>query len=212
MQHKNISIADQIFEHLENDILVGNYKQGEILTETGLSESLGVSRTPVREAVLRLEQEHLVVLVPKGIRVVGISFDDMKVIFDMRIRIEGLAARLAAEKATDEQIHDLKEFVDLQEFYCNKQDTDNIQIMDSNFHKTLYQMTHSIHLYQILYELHKKTLKYRGVSIAKKARAQLSVKEHRDICNAIAERNGDLAEALTIKHIENAKENILKIQ
>ena len=212
MQHKNISIADQIFDQLENDILVGKYKQGEILTETGLSEALGVSRTPVREALFKLEQEHLVIFVPKGIKVIGISFDDMAIIFDMRIRIEGLAARLAAEKATDEQIHALCEFVDLQEFYLNKHDTENMQIMDSNFHKTLYQMSNSIHLYQMLYELHKKTLKYRGVSIAKKARAQLSVEEHRAISCAIADRNADLAEELTIKHIQNAKENILQIQ
>ena len=212
MQHKNLSIADQIFEKLENDILIGTYERGTIVTELGLSESLGVSRTPVREALLRLEQEHLVIFVPKGVKVIGISFEDMETIFDMRIRIEGLAARLAAERATDEQIHDLNEYVDLQEFYFNKQDIENMQLMDSNFHKTLYQMSHSVHLYQILFELHKKTLKYRGVSIAKKARAELSYKEHKDICNAISQRNADLAEALTIKHIENAKENILKIQ
>ena len=211
MQHKNISIADQIFEKLENDILVGVYERGEILTETGLSEALGVSRTPVREAIFRLEQEHLIEIVPKGILVIGISFEDMKIIFDMRVRIEGLAARLAAEKATDEQIRDLKEFVDLQEFYLNKKDTENMQEMDSNFHKTLYEMTDSMHLYQTLYELHKKTLKYRGVSITRKSRAQLSVNEHREIYNAIAQRDADLAEKLTIKHIENARDNILKI-
>lgn len=212
MDHRTLSIADQIFEKLENDILIGNYERGEILTESGLSETLGVSRTPVREAVFRLEQEHLVELIPKGIRVIGISFEDIKIIFDMRVRIEGLGARLAAQNATDEQIATMKEFVDLQEFYYLKKDTENMKIMDSNFHKTLYEMTNSMHLYQTLYELHKKTLKYRGVSISRESRASLSVKEHREIYEAIANRNSDLAENLTVMHIENARDNILNIK
>lgn len=212
MDHRTLSIADQIFEKLEQDILIGNYERGEILTESALSESLGVSRTPVREAIFRLEQEHLVELIPKGIKVIGISFEDIKIIFDMRVRIEGLGARLAAENATDEQILKMKEYVDLQEFYFNKKDTENIKGMDTNFHKTLYEMTHSMHLYQTLYELHKKTLKYRGVSITRESRAALSVKEHRDIYNAIAKRDAEFAEALTVKHIENARDNILKNQ
>lgn len=212
MDHRTLSIADQIFEKLENDILIGNYERGEILTESGLSETLGVSRTPVREAVFRLEQEHLVELIPKGIRVIGISFEDIKIIFDMRVRIEGLGARLAAQNATDEQIATMKEFVDLQEFYYLKKDIENMKIMDSNFHKTLYEMTNSMHLYQTLYELHKKTLKYRGVSISRESRASLSVKEHREIYEAIANRNSDLAENLTVMHIENARDNILNIK
>lgn len=212
MDHRTLSIADQIFEKLENDILIGNYERGEILTESSLSETLGVSRTPVREAVFRLEQEHLVELIPKGIRVIGISFEDIKIIFDMRVRIEGLGARLAAQNATDEQIATMKEFVDLQEFYYLKKDTENMKIMDSNFHKTLYEMTNSMHLYQTLYELHKKTLKYRGVSISRESRASLSVKEHREIYEAIANRNSDLAENLTVMHIENARDNILNIK
>lgn len=212
MEHRTLSIADQIFEKIETDILVGKYERGEILTESGLSEALGVSRTPVREAIFRLEQEHLVMLIPKGIKVIGISFEDMKIIFDMRVRIEGLGARLAAQNATDEQIATMKEFVDLQEFYYLKKDTENMKIMDSNFHKTLYEMTNSMHLYQTLYELHKKTLKYRGVSISRESRASLSVKEHREIYEAITNRNSDLAETLTVMHIENARDNILNIK
>ena len=212
MEHRTLSIADQIFEKIETDILVGNYEIGQILTESGLSESLGVSRTPVREAIFRLEQEHLVMLIPKGIKVIGISFEDIKIIFDMRIRIEGLGARMAAINATEEQIEKMKEFVDLQEFYHMKKDTENMKSMDSNFHKILYEMTNSMHLYQTLYELHKKTLKYRGVSITRESRASLSVKEHREIYEAIAKRDADLAEKLTIKHIENARYNILNIK
>lgn len=72
IEHKTISLADQVFEHLENDILSGKYSRGESLTESKLSAELGVSRTPIREALRRLEQEHLIEESPKGMVVVGI--------------------------------------------------------------------------------------------------------------------------------------------
>ena len=117
MEHKMISIADQVFERLEMDILSGVYERDEILTESRLSEQLGVSRTPIREAVRRLDQEHLVDLTSKGIRVVGISRQDIADISEIRLRLEGLAARWAAERATEEDIRALREIVELQEFY-----------------------------------------------------------------------------------------------
>ena len=209
MDHRTLSIADQIFDTLEEAILIGKYERGQILTESSLSEELGVSRTPVREAIFRLEQEHLVELIPKGIRVIGISFEDIKIIFEMRMRIEGLSARLAVQNATEEQLKKMKDFVDLQEFYNNKDDKETMKGIDTNFHKILYEMTHSMHLYQTLYELHKKTLKYRGASIMKKSRAERSVKEHRDIYEAIAKRDADLAEKMTVQHIKNAQASIL---
>ena len=112
MEHKMISIADQVFERLEMDILSGVYERDEILTESRLSEQLGVSRTPIREAVRRLDQEHLVDLTSKGIRVVGISRQDIADISEIRLRLEGLAARWAAERATEEDIRALREIVE----------------------------------------------------------------------------------------------------
>lgn len=209
-RHRNISIADQVFDKLENDILIGKYSKGEILTELGLSQELGVSRTPIREALSRLEQEHLIEYIPKGIKVVGISFEDIALIFDIRIRTEGLASRLAAKHATDEQLLEMKNTIDLQEFYLSKEDSENIKAMDNKFHDILYKMMNSMHFYQLLHELHKKTLKYRGASVQSKERAKQSVDEHRDIYNAILKRNENEAERLTLIHIENAKANILE--
>ena len=134
MEHKMISIADQVFERLEMDILSGVYERDEILTESRLSEQLGVSRTPIREAVRRLDQEHLVDLTSKGIRVVGISRQDIADISEIRLRLEGLAARWAAERATEEDIRTLREIVELQEFYTAKSDADSIKNQDSRFH------------------------------------------------------------------------------
>lgn len=208
-RHRSISIADQVFEKLENDILIGKYAKDEILTELGLSETLGVSRTPVREALSRLEQEHLIEFIPKGVKVIGISREDIEVIFEVRLRTEGLAVRLAVQNATDEQLAQMKEILDLQEFYCSKGDAENIKSMDTSFHNILYQMMDSTHFYEMLYSLHKKTLKFRGASVQSRKRAEESVREHRAIYEAILCKNADEAERLVIIHTQNAKNNIL---
>ena len=100
MEHRMISIADQVFDELEKDILSGVYERGEMLTEVKLSEQLGVSRTPIREALRRLAQERIIDPTSKGVRVVGITREDIADICEIRLRLEGLAARWAAERAT----------------------------------------------------------------------------------------------------------------
>ncbi len=210
MEHKTISLADQIFDKLENDILVGVYNRGEVLTELRLSEQLGVSRTPIREALRRLEQENIIAMTTKGAVVVGISADDIEAIYEVRERIEGYAARRAAEHASEEDIAALRDIVELQSFYIQKGDAQQIMDCDSRFHRMLYKMTESVPLYSTLTELHKKVIKFRRVSVEMSARAKCSNDEHRAICDAIAARNGELAEELTTAHVKNARENIRK--
>ena len=89
---KSTSLADQVFEKLENDIIQGVYPRGELLTELKLVEQLGVSRTPIREALRRLEQERLIEDTGKGSRVVGIPVADLEDIMNIRERVEGHAA------------------------------------------------------------------------------------------------------------------------
>ena len=92
---KTVSLADQVFERLENDIIQGVYPKGEVLTELKLVEQMGVSRTPIREALRRLEQERLIEDSGKGSVVLGITEDDLLDIMNIRQRIEGLAAYYA---------------------------------------------------------------------------------------------------------------------
>ena len=105
MQQSGDPLRIQVINTLEDAILNGSYKEGDSLNELRLSKSLGVSRTPVREALMQLELEGLVKNIPnKGAVVVGISEQDVEDIYEIRIRIEGLAARLCAEKITDEEL------------------------------------------------------------------------------------------------------------
>lgn len=210
MEHRIVSLADQIFAELEKNILTGVYAIGEVFTEMSFSEKLGVSRTPVREAIRRLEQERLVEVTTKGIVIRGITPKDISDMYEIRLRTEGLASRWAAETISEEGKKALCDIVDLQEFYTAKNDADNIKEMDSKFHEIVYNNCGSRSLSDILNQLHRKLVKYRKASVSNNERAFQSVKEHREILEAILKGDGNLAEKLTVEHIKNAKANIEK--
>ena len=206
---KSSSLADIVFDKLEASILSGEYSAGEILTELGLSQQLNVSRTPVREAIRRLQQENLVKEVGKGVKVVGVSISDLADIFEIRSRVEGLAAKKCAEKITDDQINELNEILELQEFYTFKGVADSINNADTEFHKKIYEVCGSDIYSSMLSDLHKRVQQFRKISVENSDRAVNAHKEHRQIFEAIKSRDGKLAEKLTVKHITNAMESIM---
>ena len=210
IEHKTISLADQVFEHLESDILSGKYSRGEILTETKLSSELGVSRTPIREALRRLGQEHLIEESGKGSVVIGVTEKDLEDIYLIRSKIEGLAAAFAAENRTEKQLEELREVLELQEFYVEKKDADRIKKMDNKFHNKVYELSGSIIFFDTLLPLHKKVQKFRKASVESKSRATASAEEHRKIFEAIAEGNSEKAEEFAKAHVENAYKHIKK--
>ena len=208
IEHKTVSLADQVFEHLETDILSGKYQRGEVLTESKLSLVLGVSRTPIREALRRLEQEHIIEESGKGAVVLGITEKDMDDIFLIRRQLESLAAGLAVEKCTDTEIEKLKEIVDLQEFYMEKGDPEKIKQMDNSFHALIYDVCDSTIFHDVLVPLHKKIQKYRKNAVKSSSRAHASVEEHRAIYEAMATRDRELTEQRVLQHVENAYNHI----
>ena len=210
IDHRTLSLAEQVFERLENEILSGVYQRGELLTEMKLVSDLGVSRTPIREALHRLEQERLIETSQKGFLVLGVTQQDLADIFEIREKIEGVASRLAAEKITEEQLAQLRETLELQEFYVARHDADHIKSYDSQFHKLIYRFSGSSVYYDTLIPLHKKVQKYRKASVENESRAVQSAKEHRVIFEAIAAHDGKKAEQYTIEHIVNAANHILK--
>ncbi len=209
IEHKNYSLADQVFERLEMEILGGNYQRGEILTEMKLCQELGVSRTPVREALRRLQQEHILEESSKGLVVLGITRENLEDILEVRIRVEGLAIARTAERITEEQLEELRETMDLQEFYLAKRDADRIKAMDSRFHEQLYKFSGSAVFYDILTPLHKKVQQYRKASVENKSRAEESVREHRAVFEAVAAHNPAEAARLILEHAEHAKRHII---
>ena len=203
------SLRIRVFNAKENAILDGEYKDGDSLNELRLSKELGVSRTPVREALMQLELEGLVRNIPnKGAVVVGVTEQDTHDIYEIRIRIEGLASRLCAEKITEEELHALEQIVELQEFYLMKNDTEQIWKLDSDFHKIIYDASRSRPLRSTLSNFHNYIKKARDMSMHTEGRAEKTVAEHRAILDAIKSRDGALAEQLTAEHITNAEDNI----
>ena len=208
-QFKTTSLADQVFEKLENDIIQGVYPRGEILTELKLVDQLGVSRTPIRDALRRLEQERLIEDTGKGSRVVGITEEDLEDIMNIRQRIEGLAAYYAAKNMTPEGLAELTHIVDLQDFYYDKGDAEQLRQVDEQFHDLICYLSKRTVIMDTLIPLHRKTRRYRRISMEDWSRTVNTRKEHKAIFDAMASGDADLAESLMAKHIENAKKHML---
>ena len=134
IEYKNVSLADRVYDQLEYNIFSGAYAQGEIISETRLSEELGVSRTPIREAMSRLSHEKLIKESTMGTVVVGVTEKDVKDLFEVKRRIEVMATRRAAAiSAKEEGLKALKDNVDQQEFYAQKGDAVKVRDLDTEF-------------------------------------------------------------------------------
>ena len=208
---KLLSLEERVFATLEEEILTGKLARGTSLGEKMLSERLGVSRTPVRAALARLAEEGLIDSVAnKGAVVIGITLDDLVDIYRIRMRLEGLASLIASEKISPEGLATLLESVELSEFYIKKNNPEKLKELDSEFHETIYRETGNQTLRKTLSELHRKIKSYRKLSLTVPGRLERSVAEHREIYEAIASGNGELADKLTSLHVERALENMLR--
>ena len=204
-EFKTASLADQVFEKLENDIIHGVYSRGEILTELKLVEQLGVSRTPIREALRRLEQERLIEDAGKGSRVVGITEEDVLDIMNIRQHLEGLAAYYATINMTDEGRLELAHIVDLQDFYFSKWDVERLRRVDDDFHEAVCRLSKRSVIKDTLLPLHRKTRRYRKIAMEDKVRAANTLQEHREIYEAIVSGDPEKAALLSATHIANAR-------
>ena len=210
MNYHSVSLADRVFEKLEDDIVLGLIPSNDIITEVKIAESLGVSRTPIREAFRRLEQESLIRDIGKGYQVLGITKDNLIDIMDIRIVLEPLASSYAAKNITPEGIRELKDILDLQEFYSAKQDIDHLREEDEYFHDAICRLSGRTVIAETLLPLHRKTRLYRRISIENDSRRSYSLEEHKKIFQAIAASDCELAAKLTEEHVKRAKDNMMK--
>ena len=203
------SLRGKGFDKIRSDILNGKYKRGEELVESSIGKELGISRTPVREAIRQLELEGLVQLVPnKGAFVTGISEKDVRDIYLIRARLEGLAARMAAKNITPELLDAMEETVVLSEYHAKKEHYEQVCEMDSKFHKLLYKASGSRILEHTLTDFHQYVQRVRMASIMKKRRMEKSNDEHDAILTAIREHDEEKAELVATRHISNTVENL----
>ncbi|MFO7612941.1 MAG: GntR family transcriptional regulator [Clostridia bacterium] len=210
MEEFHGSLRGKVFTRLEEDILSGKYAVGQKLTENMISTEMQVSRTPVREALRQLELEGLVESIPnKAVVVTGITRGDIEDIYEIRISIEGLAARRAAGNITEESLQRLEEIMDMEEFYTLKNDMKHLVMTDGEFHETIFKASGSKTLKNILSTFHHNLKKARSDSFSKHERAESALLEHRAIYDALKERDSRKAEKLMITHVKNAKSRVL---
>ena len=203
------SLRSQIFHTIREDILKGRYKENDELREVTLGNELGVSRTPVREALRQLELEGLVTIIPnKGAYVRGISEKDVRDIYLIRSTIEGLCIRMASGHMTKEIFEELEETIMRAEFHLAKGNLDNFTELDGKFHEILYQASGSRMLEHVLSDFHKYTQLSRGHSVKEEARAQKTLEEHKEIIAALKENDVAKAESLANKHVLNVMEHL----
>ncbi|MDU2065212.1 MAG: GntR family transcriptional regulator [Sporomusaceae bacterium] len=206
------SLRNKVFQHIKAQIIEGAYSPGDILLETKLADELGVSRTPIREAIWLLEVEGLVeTTAKKGAIVLGISAKDVADICAMRQLLEGLAARWATSRLTENELKELQKIVDLTEFYAQKQNMEEIAELDNKFHQLIYEASGSKMLNLTLSNLHKYIKPARLNSIAVENRLSQTITEHITLMDAFYKRDPDAAEKAMTYHVSMAHRNITSL-
>lgn len=199
-------IRELVYRHLRERILSGSYEYGTRLIETEISQSLGVSRTPVREAMRMLELEGLVrYLNRRGVMVTNLAEEDMDEIYALREVLEGLAARLSAENRTEEEA---KEFDGLRTamedaFYAG--DLERVTIIHTQFNAWLYHTSGNRRLNDILSRFNEYIAKSQMISMSRQGRAAEIIKEHQEIVEAVMRQEAQRAETAARRHVANAR-------
>ena len=203
------SLRGRVFQSIREDILSGRYEQNTELKEAAIGAELGVSRTPVREALRQLELEGLVTIIPnRGAYVNMITAKDVQDIYVIRSMLEGLCARWAAQSITAEQLDSMEETLCLSEYHTSKKNYEKLYELDSLFHEQLYEAGGSRILNHILSDFHDYVKMVRKVTISASGRSVTSTEEHRAIFEAIKEKDPDKAEALAKEHVKHTIESI----
>ena len=206
-----LPLRDVVFKTLRQAILKGELEPGERLMEIQLAERLGVSRTPIREAIRKLELEGLVLMIPrKGAEVAKISESNLRDVLEVRRSLEELAIDLACQRITAEELESLnKAEVDFKAAIGNG-DAMQIAQTDEQFHEIIYNSTKNQKLVQILNNLREQMYRYRMEYLKDRQSHSLLVKEHEEIVQGLTERDADRALRVTNSHIERQRDYIIQ--
>lgn len=204
-------LREAICESLRNAIKNGKLKPGERLMEVQLAEELGISRTPVREAIRKLEQEGYVIMLPRrGTYVSSVSVHDVQEIFEIRTALEKLSTGLAARRIENDELEQLQKLLTIIEGYIEKRDIDNIVKTDIEFHDLLYHVSRNERLSGIISNLKEQLARFRTLSMSYPGRLEETLEEHREMVEAIASGDVEAAREAAERHMVRAEETLLK--
>ena len=206
-----LPLRDVVFNTLRKAILKGELKHGERLMEIALAERLGVSRTPVREAMRKLELEGLVVMIPRrGAQVANITEKDLNDVLEVRIALENLSIENACTRMTEEQLSQLLEAAKVFERTMADGNLVKLAEADVAFHEVIYQSSDNRRLNQVLNNLREQIYRYRVEYLKDEETRNLLVKEHEELYEAIKARDVKTAQEISFRHIENQREAIVR--
>jgi len=193
------------FEKIKEAIIKGHFKPGEKLVEQTLAQEMGVSRTPVREAIRRLEAEGFVVSIPrKGVVVSRADKEEIVQLYSIRAELEGLAARWAIENADEDDIQKLDEAISRMEEAAASGDLDGVVQSNTLFHDAIAQASKSRILCTLLKTLQDNIQRFRFQSLHLPGRPEAALAEHKEIVAAIKEKKTEEADRLLKEHLQNA--------
>nr|WP_303004258.1 GntR family transcriptional regulator [uncultured Blautia sp.] len=205
-----LPLRDVVFNTLRKAILKGELKPGERLMEIALADRLGVSRTPVREAMRKLELEGLVVMIPRrGAQVANITEKDLNDVLEVRIALENLSIEKACARMTEEQLAQLWDAAE--EFEKTMAEGNLVKLAEADvaFHEVIYQYSDNRRLNQVLNNLREQIYRYRVEYLKDEETRNLLVKEHKELYEAIRARDVKKAQEISFRHIENQREAIV---
>lgn len=203
-------LSERVYAALRGAILSGDLAPGTWMKETELAACLSVSRTPLREALVRLTGEGLLDAAPnKGVVVRGVGRQELRELYEILLVLESYAARLAAERASDEQIQKMSESLDLQEFFLERERWEEVTNESVVFHSILYEASGNGELAKLIESMRAKTHAFRRFGIRTKAHLLEGLHHHRSICDAIKRHDPDLAGTRMREHLLNSVKLIM---
>ena len=204
-----LPLRDVVFQTLRQAILRGELKPGERLMEIQLANKLGVSRTPIREAIRKLELEGLVLMIPRrGAEVAEITEKSLRDVLEVRGALEELAVDLACERITEEDISKLKEAAKEFESTLSNEDVTKIAEADVKFHDIIYLSTDNQRLIQLLYNLREQMYRYRVEYLKRKEVHETLLSEHEHIIDCLEARDKSGAKEAICTHIDNQMKTV----
>ena len=207
-----LPLRDVVFNTLRQAILRGELKPGERLMEIQLANKLGVSRTPIREALRKLELEGLVNMVPrKGAEVADITEKSLRDVLEVRKALEELSVQLACEKITEEEIEELKRVAERFKDTLDDQDVTKIAEADVAFHDVIYTATDNQKLILLLNNLREQMYRYRVEYLKKEEAYPQLIAEHEELIDNISKRNKEEATRIMCEHIDNQVATVINV-
>lgn len=204
-------LREHVYTGVKGAIIGGDFQPGKRLIEEKLAADMATSRTPVREAIQKLEKEGLIFRLPRGgFAVKSVTEDEVEEILGLRSVLEGYAAFLATSRITDAELKQLDEIIMREDACLNNLDVDEFIRLDGEFHDVLYRAAKNARLYGLLNDLRDYMYRYRVIILHYQRKLHLAVQDHKEMLASIKAKSPRQVERLVRKHVSRGKEIIKK--